>query len=194
MNRNLLSWLLVVVICLGFTASNSHADILAIRCILGLSDDTISTQTRVAQFAIDKPLDAHTPRPFAADEIVGNFADGSVVLLPPAMDEVLNPSPLPENLVILLVVGAGDQNASGRAIVQAVLPQAVDGLPKGITTIVLEVKVPASPPQIQRQKAANNVFQLITPEPASFQGTLEPVSSRGNPQSMEIARKRGPVK
>jgi hypothetical protein len=198
MKSKLFSWLLSVVFSLVFVASVSHADILAIRCILGLPDDVVSAQTPVAQFAIDRPYDIR--RPFSTDELVGNSANDSFVLLPTAADQILEPfSSLGELTVLLVILPRGNscQNNLVTGIVPAALPQSASGLSKDRTTtiIMLDIMLPTSiPPQIHQDRAAGESVQLISPSPVRFSCHRGPVSLQGHNRPIEISHARGPVK
>lgn len=195
MKRNLFSWLLLVVLSFCFMASVSHADVLAIRSILGLSDDMFSPQTPVAQFAIDRPYD--TPRPIATDEIVGNSREEPRPPLSPATDQVVKVFPSARNLTLILVVSAGEilsGNDMETGIAPMKLLQAINGCSAdvGTTTIVLEARFPADyPAQIPRYHTAVGDLQMISPEPASARA---PVSLGDHTVPLELARARGPVK
>lgn len=196
MKRNLFSWLLLVVLSFCFMASVSHADVLAIRSILGLSDDMFSTP--VAQFAIDRPYD--TPRPIATDEIVGNSREEPRAPLSPATDQVVKVFPSARNLTLVLVVSVGEilsENDMETGIASMKLLQAINGRSAdvGTTTIVLEARFPTDfPAQIPQYRTAVGDPQLISPETTRVRSARAPVSLGDYSVPLEPARARGPVK
>jgi hypothetical protein len=197
MKRSLFKWLLSVAFGLGFMASVSHADMLAIRCILGLPGDMVSEQTPFAQFAIDRPYD--TPHPFATDKIVGNSVNESLAFLSPATDQGVKAFPSAGNFTMVIMVSVGEnlcENNVETGIAPAKLLQAVSGRSEdvGTTTIVLEVRFPMGFPGQIAQRGAAGGLRLISPEPAGFTSAREPVSLRDYTVPIELARARGPVK
>jgi hypothetical protein len=131
MKRNQFIWSVLVVLSLFLMVSATYAARLTIRGIPGPSYDAVSAHTPTAEFAIDRSY--NMLQPSSTDEVIGNSAIDTAMLLPPAVVQILNALPSSRNLVIVIVadpIGDSGQAKTTGAVVPVVLPQPANGFPK----------------------------------------------------------------